>query len=901
MLIHFYLRYNTNFGQSLSVCSNAKALGNDSFADEFDLTYLDSEFWYGKMELAGPDIFNYRYILNNEDGTKIIEGETERVIELSKNSSTDLILIDTWNHAGSFENTFYTQAFRKLFSDAESPLSKVISPKFFTHQFKVKVPLLKTDEVVIITGSGKSFKKWDMSSPLFLKPHGNWHSIEINRAKESFSAEYKYGIYNVKTKKLVEMEQGNNRLLFGGSVKNKTTIIHDGFVQLNRKWKGAGVAIPVFSLRSKNSFGVGEFTDIKLLIDWAKHTGLKLIQLLPVNDTTATHTWKDSYPYAAISAFALHPIYINLDKIAGKEFSSLIKPLNKKRKTLNNLPEFDYEQVMKFKFSVCKELYNAKKESFKNDPGYFNFFDLNRDWLVPYAVFCFLRDKYKTPDFTKWRTNSLYSEDAIQKLASPAQKHYDDIAVHYFTQYHLHLQLKEATDYAHKKNIVLKGDIPIGIYRYGCDAWINPQLYNMDEQAGAPPDDFAVKGQNWGFPTYNWKKMQMDGFTWWRNRFEKMSDYFDAFRIDHILGFFRIWSIPLHAVEGVLGRFIPAIPVHINEFHQNGIWFDHHRYCKPFITNAILQDTFGDVANSVKVDFLNQLDDGTYDLKEQFNNQRKINDHFDHLSKNSDQHPANYDQNTKEGLFNLISNVILLEEESSQMQQFHFRIAMDKTSSFQHLDAHTQQQLKELYINYFFRRQDDFWKKEAMQKLPELKQSTNMLVCGEDLGMVPGCVHDVMNQLGILSLEIQRMPKDSNTEFFHPRNATYLSVVTPSTHDMSIIRSWWQEDPKKTQRFYNYFMGHYGEAPFLCEPSVNKEIVFQHLYSPAMWSVFQMQDLLGCNEKLRRTDPDEERINQPADPQHYWHYRMHINLEDLIREKEFNEDLKDMITVSERL
>jgi 4-alpha-glucanotransferase len=226
---------------------------------------------------------------------------------------------------------------------------------------------------------------------------------------------------------------------------------------------------------------------------------------------------------------------------------------------------------------------------------------------------------------------------------------------------------------------------------------------------------------------------------------------------------------------------------------------------------------------------------------------------------------------------------------------------MQQTSSFQQLDANTQKQLSELYINYFFIRQDVMWKKEAMKKLPALKRSTNMLICGEDLGMVPHCVTEVMKQTGILSLEIQRMPKDPAIDFFHPKTAPYLSVVTPSTHDMSTLREWWQEDKTLTQKFYNYIMGHYGKAPDLCEPLISKEIILQHLYSPAMWSIFQIQDLLGMSEKLRRENPNEERINQPSDPNHYWKYRMHIPLEELIRQKDFTRELKTLITESGRV
>jgi 4-alpha-glucanotransferase len=225
---------------------------------------------------------------------------------------------------------------------------------------------------------------------------------------------------------------------------------------------------------------------------------------------------------------------------------------------------------------------------------------------------------------------------------------------------------------------------------------------------------------------------------------------------------------------------------------------------------------------------------------------------------------------------------------------------MPETLSYQLLDNHSKHYLYELYVDYFFRRQDQFWKKEAMLKLPELKRSTNMLICGEDLGMVPACVPGVMKELAILSLEIQRMPKDPKKEFFHPNDAPYLSVVTPSTHDMSTIRGWWEEDRAATQRFFNNELGQWGTAPYFCEAWINRIIILQHLYSPAMWSIFQLQDLLGMSESLRRENPNEERINIPADSRHYWRYRMHLPIEQLIQENEFNAELKAHVVRSGR-
>ncbi len=898
MTLNFYIRFSTKFGQALFVSGNNKALGNDDFGQAIPLNYFNEEFWQGKVDIPENDFHSldieYRYFLKDLDGEQIIEWGNDRLIEFDKISQNDIVLIDTWNHAGEIENAFFTKAFQEVLLKSSVEPVKPLFPATFTHEFKVKAPLLKEGEVLFITGSSLQLGEWHTDKPLLLTKGGNWWTIRLDLSNEIFPVAYKYGVYNTSDRTATGFESGKNRTLISDSSRAANTIIHDGFAQLAFPgWKGAGVAIPVFSLRTSNGFGTGEFTDIKLLVDWAKASGLKLIQLLPINDTTATHSFLDSYPYAAISAFALHPLYLNLEKVAGTKNAVVINPLKKRQAELNGLPDVDYEEVMRLKFTVIKELYALQKDEFLNDTKYFEFFDLNRHWLVPYAAFCYLRDKYKTADYNKWKSHSNFDEAAVQELASPLQKHYDSIALHYFIQYHLHLQLKSATAYAHRNGIVVKGDLPIGIYRYGCDAWMDPGLYNMDAQAGAPPDDFAIKGQNWGFPTYNWKKMQEDGFAWWRRRFEQMSEYFDAFRIDHILGFFRIWSIPLQTVEGIMGKFVPAIPVYVNELYERAISFQYNRYCKPYIPDYIVNERFGAEAGYVKEQFLIWVD-GIFQLKKEFDTQRKVEQYFKHEPLSERNIFIQF------GLFDLISNVILFEEEGSQSQQFHFRINMDQTTSFRDLDNHSKQQLKELYINYFFERQDDFWKREALNKLPELKRSTNMLVCGEDLGMVPACVPDVMRQLGVLSLEIQRMPKDPTTEFFHPADAPYLSVVTPSTHDMSTIRGWWEEDPAKTQRFYNTIMGRQGAAPFYCEAPINKTIVLQHLYSPAMWSIFQLQDILGIDVTLRRENPNDERINIPADAKHYWRYRMHCTLEALLNEHAFNSALKSDIVASGR-
>jgi 4-alpha-glucanotransferase len=538
----------------------------------------------------------------------------------------------------------------------------------------------------------------------------------------------------------------------------------------------------------------------------------------------------------------------------------------------------DYEAVMKLKLQFLRKIFPLQKAATFRAKEFKKFFAENEHWLVPYAAFCFLRDKFGTVNFNNWPEHKTFSAEKIAALA----KDNDDIAFHYFIQYHLHLQLKKATAHAHKRGLVVKGDIAIGVYRHGADAWQEPELYHMEMQAGAPPDPFAAKGQNWGFPTYNWQRMAADGFAWWKRRFEQMGNYFDAFRIDHILGFFRIWSIPLDAVEGILGYFVPALPVEQHEFAPRGIYFDRDRLTKPFINDDVLREIFGEKAEAVRQKFLLATGGGNYSLKPEFATQRQVERSLAG-QKNAEK--------LRLGLFDLISNVILLEVNG----QFHFRLGMEQTPSFRQLPPDQQTKLRDLYVDYFFRRQDDFWMREAMQKLPALKRVTNMLICGEDLGLVPACVPEVMKDLGFLSLEIQRMPKAMGVEFSRPADAPYLSVVTPSTHDMSTIRGWWEEDAELTQKFYQSELGGHGEAPREATPEMVEAVVRQHLASPAMWSIFQLQDLLGIDGHLRRADVDAERINVPAIPNYYWRYRLHLTLEQLRKAKPFNARLAGLL------
>ena len=586
-------------------------------------------------------------------------------------------------------------------------------------------------------------------------------------------------------------------------------------------WKGAGTAIPVFSLRSERDFGIGEFTDLKLLVDWAAATGQSIIQTLPVNDTTMTYTWRDSYPYSANSSFALNPVYINLEMVGQLSDSKFLSRMEKLRRELNALPQIDFERVQKAKNDYLDHLYAEFGDKHLKTREYKAFFSANRSWLEPYALYCYLRDKYGTPDFSKWKEAS-YTPALLDRFCMPGGASYNDIRKHYFIQYHLDRQLTDVKKYANRKGILLKGDIPIGVNRHSADVWIHPELFHTDCQAGAPPDAFAVDGQRWGMPTYNWENMARDGYAWFVARFRKMADYFDAYRIDHLLGFFRIWEVPLKYDSGLMGRFNPALTYTPQEIWDNGFPFNPALHA--------------------------QAPDGTPE-----------------------------------------TNVLFLED-THRPGTYHPRINAFDTPMFKALDSQAQDAFRRLHEDFYYNRNNDFWSTSAMAKLPALIEATDMLVCGEDLGMIPACVPDVMDRLRIMALEVQRMPKTLGVQVSDPATYPYMSVCTTSTHDMSVLRVWIEDEMEP-----NHVITAKQASVAACT-----SVISAHLASPSMLAIFPLQDWLSMSSSLRAKDPRAERINVPANSNNYWRYRMHLTLEKLLTARKFNDEIRQMLYLSGR-
>jgi 4-alpha-glucanotransferase len=905
MKIVFRLNYHTVSGQSLWLRLAIILEGSEVRLEQvLPLRWINDRQWEMELDVQGnrPVRLEYSYQLRQEDnGVQLDEWNGPRRAMVDPVTQDALLLRDTWCSAGTVDYAFETDAFNTM-PPARGPFAEVSPPEGANHTFQLRMAAVPKGLTPCLIGSARQIGGWGWHHAVpMVEVAADFWQADVHLPAD-WRVEYKYGLFDARLGCAVSLEAAGNRELEARALATRQwTIVRDESYRRDpaQLYRAAGVAIPVFSLRGEQSLGVGEFADLKDLADWAGEVGLKLIQILPVNDTTSAHDWTDSYPYSAISVDALHPLYLRIEDMGYAMAAEFPAELDSAREWLNTLENIDYEEVMKAKTSLTRQVFEKHRKAIVSGAGFKGFLEASREWVLPYAVFCVKRDHFKTADFTQWQDWAAFDLAMVEAMAEPSHPECGEVSYHIWLQYELDKQLAAAVKHLHARGIALKGDLPIGIDRHSVEAWTSPHLFKMESQTGAPPDPFAVKGQNWGFPTYNWEVMREDGYAWWRSRFARLSRYFDAYRIDHILGFFRIWQIPSDQVEGIMGWFDPALPLSVDEIRDLGIPFDFNRYCRPYIREHFLWERFGENMQEVKDNYLDECGHGYYQLRHHVSTQRAIAGHFAtwNLADPAVRYRA---ERMREGLFDCASDVLFFEVPGSNGTLFHPRCSMRMTKSFQELAPRTQALLDELYIDYFHRRQESCWQAGGYEKLQVMRRASSMLLCGEDLGMVPDCVPGVLKELGILSLEIQRMPKSSGARFADPAGAPYLSVVSPSTHDMPTLRGWWREDPGVTGEFAWHVLGEAFPKTELSGDDAAK-ILLQHLRSPAMWTIIPMQDLLAIDEDLRHPDPDAERINVPAIMPYYWRYRMHLGLAELAAAGDFNANVTRLLRATGRI
>ena len=869
MKLKFTIQYGTQWGQNLYVVITYRSNDGTEKSERLMMVTTDGMEWQLETTVLESrkhpiSSFSYYYQVEDSDGN-VLRKEWDVIPRTYYfDSSKSYVMADLWRDV-SLQYHLYSKAYLTTMGFAESsevmPLRVPLYRK--TVLFRVSAPQLKKGQSVAIIGSHPALGSWNTARYLVMENIGRFEwLLSVNVESVLLPLEYKYVIVDNDTHALVAWEEGDNRTTEGllpadmSMVPEGTVLVAygEGLRVKEQTWRAAGVVVPVFSLRSQHSYGVGDFGDLRRLVDWCVATGMKAIQLLPVNDTTCTRNWSDSYPYNIVSAFALHPHYMDLEALGALKSKAKMTAYNRQRQELNALGYSDYEAVDRVKRAYIEEVFAERGKQTLESKEYKQWLSENKDWLEPYA---------------KWLGAAV---DLIG-----------------YIQYNLHLQLKSATDYARSKGVFIKGDVPIGVNGNSVETATHPEYFHLDAQTGAPPDGFSQNGQNWGFPTYHW----CEGLVgWFHKRLKWMEQYFDAIRIDHILGFFRIWEIPSDAVFGLLGHFSPSLPMTIGEIEYFGLPFRKDLFTRPFVNDRVLDKLFGMHAPYVREHFLVHRSYGLYDIKPEFDTQKKVQKYFE----------GRNDENSlwiRDGLYRLISGVLFLAD-PNQPDMYHPRIGVIGEPVFDALTAEEKDAFMRLYNNYYYQRHNFFWGAEAMRKLTNVFGATNMLCCGEDLGMLPDCVGHVLDQLRILTLEIQSMPKQSGFEFAHLEGNPYRSVATISTHDMSPLRMWWNESPERTQRYYVSMLQKQGRAPEQMPAHLAEEIIARHLYCPSMLCMLSIQDWLAMDGELRSKSPREERINVPSDPYNRWKYRMHITIEDLLEADKYNNKVKTMIQRSKR-
>ncbi|RGW81368.1 4-alpha-glucanotransferase [Segatella copri] len=891
MTVQFNIEYKAMFGEQIVV-----NIQTEEGELKLPLETTDGERWACDWGVESPEK-SYTYYYSVEREGRAVKTEwlmIKHQLDVNARKAAVYTLYDHWKampedaflYSSAFTDCINHQVPQEMKPETGSKIVRLI----------VRAPQLHDGERLGVLGADKALGAWDVQKILPMTQHTyNEWVADIDAAHlEGSHLEFKFVAFrNAKNELLWETSM--NRTVDLPEMKAGELVSYEldqaFFALYNRKL--AGTLVPVFSLRTRKSAGIGDFGDLKAMIDFVASTGQKVLQLLPINDTTITHTWTDSYPYSCISVFAIHPQYANLHALPELKDAKARAEAEKTRAELNALDKIDYEKVNDFKINYLRQIFNQEGEKMMKTAEYKAFFQDTKQWLVPYAQYSYLRDKNGTADFNQWPDHQVWDEAERKALADPKTAAYKNVAFFYFVQFVLDRQMQEAHEYAKAKGVILKGDIPIGVNRNGCDVWTEPKYFNLNGQAGAPPDDFSVNGQNWGFPTYNWFEMLKDGCQWWNRRFQNMARYFDAYRIDHVLGFFRIWEIPVHSVHGLLGQFAPALAMSREEIESYGLHFQDDRFTRPFITDWVLDRVFHERAGEVKEKYLDRLDDERYQMKPEVDTQRKVEALFADVTDEKELW-------LRDGLYALISDVLFVRDHTNP-GVFHPRISAQLDFIYESLYDNDKAAFNRLYNDYFYRRNNQFWYQEAMKKLPKLVQATRMLVCAEDLGMVPDCVPWVMDELKILSLELQSMPKDPSVKFGHLSRNPYRSVCTISSHDMPTLRMWWDENIQRTQEYYNTMLYRQGPAPHPLPGWLASDIISRHLTSPSMLCILSIQDWLATDEALRLPDADAERINIPANPKHYWRYRMHLNIEDLAADKRFVQNITEMISQSGRV
>lgn len=987
IIVRFRVNYQTSYGQELYVCGDPVELGKWNPKKAVLLEYVGNGYWEGSIRLPlndKPQVLYYKYIVFTSARNYFWEGEENHRFELSAAQQPTIFEINDVYHWNDPINDIYsTSPFTNVLNrrSHSTPPSEIAQTADNTPPNKVKItfivnsPHVKPNQNLVIVGSSPEIGYWHPENGVKMSDltFPEWKATIIFD-KSSLPIEYKYcitekspslpgafsnALWESRPNRVCQINSSNNSR---DSIKY-SIFIDDWITNPNSKqFKGFGITAPLFALRTEESLGIGQYTDIQKLVEYCNKVGASMINMLPINDTTTDGSWNDSNPYRHISAFALHPIYIDLQQVAEihPECQPTLADLNQAKSDLNSCPKVDYPNVFNYKMKKLHEIFELIKNTLDANDDYNSFINKNAQWLKPYALFSVLRDKYHGIDYNQWDETHKNGKGPLsdQEFSELLERYSTDTVFYYWVQFICEEQFKAAKNYARKRRVVLKCDVSIGVPSLSADCWLYPSLFNLDmttfpltscdshsslEYVYQMFNDTKDIENDFTCPSYNWPQNATTDFSWWRLRLRRLADLFDAIELEHIFEFFRTWDVPREScVRSILGHYEPSLSYSKGDLKNRG-FFDIDKLIKPNINWSSITNRFGpqvgeEVANTFFVQAQNCIrSQQKFVFKPEYDTEVKISDF---LNQPNTQRLFNINSEIEKiefqnKLFELLSNVILVEDKTKP-EHYNVRCQMliesvkrrphGSSGQFDYdiieSNAWTEQEknnLKSLSYDFYDGRQKELWLELSNQRFRMLKETTKMLICAEEVGQTDDVLSKNIQDRGFISLHVQRVPDTSypttcnagtinslslfGTKLFDKiRQFPYFSIATPSTVNMHSIRGWWaQEDREIIKRFWREEIWRIDEPPTECEAWIQEIILKQHLWAESIWTVFLLQDLVGIDERFRSQNPEDERINDPNDKNHHWDYRFPFSIEELISASDLSYKIRGFVEASGRI
>ncbi len=647
-----------------------------------------------------------------------------------------------------------------------------------------------------------------------------------------------------------------------------------------RSQRELGIVVPVAGLRSARSAGVGDFADLSGFAAYLGSNDVRVLQLLPVNDSGG-----QSSPYSSLTAFALHPIYAAIDKLpewklATKGIKTELEALQEPEAALGaRTDRFDYDAVLKAKLDILRKLFLRRKTELSADGPCMDWIEAN-PWVPIYSVYRSIKQQHDELPWMQWpdRQQRLDAPTlaAIWKDGMEGKGDAPDAGFYAWLQWRLVAQLVDARATADSAGVVIKGDLPILINEDSADVWYHRDIFIPELRAGAPPDMFAPDGQNWQFPLYDWDVLSSQDYAWWRDRLRLADQFFGAYRIDHVLGFFRIWASPEEDIGGRRGRFVPAVRLSTSELNQVGLDEGRIRWlAEPHIPGDVLRDALGPEAEAVMQEVLHQLPGEDLWLFRP------------HITGERDIQGFEYSQLARDVLrAAFLDRALIATGPGEYAPGWFFR----KTPRYAAMPDDVRHSFEQL-LGSKEAESHQIWREQGRRLLGFMTQTVPMLACAEDLGVIPPVVPEVLGKLGVLGLRVCRWNRRFGEEgepYIGLEDYEFATVTSPSVHDSSTLREWWERDEDPTAFAAMLGLSEVVKVETREYPAGTAVKALEALARVNSWLLVLLpQDLFDAVPELRSEDSRQDRINIPGTVTRFnWTWRMPVSLEHLEKNAE---------------